>query len=287
MTDLRTYEPDQVATALGIARAYLESTDTRPSELNSALARLLFRDGQGRYWAADPLAQRWHQWQEGAWQLAAAPSGTLEGLASLDVPGANLAEIPPDDEETETPTTAAEATAELTERLVTAYHAGRLSSERAGELLGRIALIDRQGRIWRRGAHSGKWYTFEDGGWASQPEPPTDEALLGRSDLVVWANSESTDDDMDEHLAEALGSALWSGADTLPEPLTDPWDTPDAPPPLWPACPHCEREAIPGGRFCPWCGQSLPREQKRHCPRCGSPTKLSDRFCGKCGNPLT
>ncbi len=286
MTDLCTYQSDQVATALGIARAYLESTDARPSELASALARLLFRDRQGKYWAADPLAQRWYQWQEGAWQVAPAPKGALEGLAVLDVPGVDPAEMSPEEEETETPTTAAEAAAELTERLVTAYHAGRLSSEGASEFLGRIALIDRQGRIWRRGAHSGEWYIFEDGGWASQPEPPADEALLGRSDLAAWANGESTDDGVDEQLAAALGSALWSGADTLPEPLTDPWEPPEAIPPIWPGCPHCGREAVPGGRFCPWCGQSLPREEKRHCPRCGSPAKATDRFCGKCGAPL-
>jgi ribosomal protein S27AE len=287
MIDLRTYGPDQVATALAMARAYLESTGARPSELTSVLARLQFRDPQGRYWAADPLSQRWYQWQGGAWQLAAAPSGTLEGLAALDAPGKGTDELPPEGAEIETPPTAAEAASELTERLITAYQAGRLSSERADELLGRIALIDRQGRIWRRGVHSGGWYTFENGGWASQPEPPPDEALLTRSDLVAWANSESPDDGMDDQLAEAVGSALWSGADTLPEPVTAPWDTPDAPPPLWPACPQCEREAILGGRFCPWCGQPAPQDEKPRCPRCGSLTKATDRFCGKCGAPLS
>jgi len=286
MTDLRTYEPDQVARALEMTRACLQSTDARPSELALLLAQLLFRDSGGSYWAADPLAQRWYRWHESAWQAAAAPGGSLEGLASLDVPGSDLAEIPVVEDEPKTPTSAAAVATELTERLATAYRAGRLSSEQAGELLGRITLIDRQGRLWRRGARSGEWYTFEDGDWASQLEPPTDEALLGRSDLVAWANSESTDGDMDEHLAEAFGSALWSGADALPEPLTDPWEPPDATPPVWPACPHCGRESIPAGSFCPWCGQSLPREQKRHCPRCGSPAKPTDRFCGKCGAPL-
>lgn len=287
MTDLRTYQADQVAAALRVTRIYLQSVDARPRQVAEVLAQLLFRDQEGIYWAVDPMAERWYRWQDGDWQASRTPDGPLEGVAWLDAPTSLPPEEGPSEEIALPSMTAAQAAATITDRLGAAYREGHVSSDQANGLLERVALVSHEGHVWRSGVQSGRWYAFIDGAWAGQPDAPADDTLLGRSELVTWAADEHEGESLDTPAAEALGASLLLGATTLPEPVTAPWDPPEATPPIWPACSSCGRENIPGSRYCTWCGKPASHNAKPLCPSCGSPTKAADRFCGRCGTPLT
>lgn len=210
---------------------------------------------------------------------------------------------------------ASQSLAALVRRLGTAYRDGRISSGQATDLLGRLVLVTRHGDVWTMGVSSKGWYAFEDGQWTPRDTLPDDEELLTRSELVAWSldeEDETAKGAVGEDVGEALAAFLFGAAGTLPEPITPSWEPPSEAPPVWPRCPACGRENLPGYRLCAWCGAAAPPPVQEEaswmrrdepvgapaepagasgilltCPACGAARRLEQAFCEECGARLS
>lgn len=308
MTGLRRYSPGHILGAAKRLHDKLDAGILHPRDFTVAANDFRFRDDSGDLWFLDAHTNRWYRFVEGRWQPSGTEPTSLEGPASLIIDVTLPAEEPEatfeaafegQGVETWTPTKALEVMVETTK---SAYERGRISSDDAQDLLAREYVIDQQGTFWTVGVRSGHWYRFEKGEWTRSEEPPGLDSLLSlevgpqecpacgqlvrEGDLCPQCG-EALVPHLPSVPAQAFFAALdfiLSGADLIPEPVTDPWDSPPGfPEALTPSdiqCASCGATNPAGSRFCNQCGTALG------CPSCGAANPADARFCGQCGADL-
>lgn len=286
MTVLRWYDVDLLQEAARLLRQRVESSAMSWLEFAAAAAQYLLRDEHSQYWFVDCAGEEWYSFSEQSWRLAQPPRGRLEGLESLAESSVLPISQPGDLDDPFTgkeawqPTEVMEI---LTQRAGQDYRAGRYSSSEVELLLGRLFLLDRQGRFWTIGMHSEKWYRYAEQGWVQVGHRPDPNQLVRwRSGRVTCAQCGAISEDASlcpscgsflltglDHLDQAallrVHRFLLLGAGTLPEPVAAPWEPPAQIPSqagAGPRCAVCSAPSLPGSRFCHRCGALLGAESQ-------------------------
>lgn len=267
-----------------------------------------FRDADGVYWAVGPESKQWYRYDQGEWRPSDAPPDNLEGPASLGtrVP-TTVEELPEEYEEDleiedQPLIPGQQAIEQIVGNVRSAYEEGEISSRQAEELLMEYYLIDKEGRFWTAGFHSGGWYFFAERRWNEAQGPPPSESLLHKSRrpcrecgelLEDWGEcpqcgAENPPDWAESTVQISVGILHFMsfGMDQLPEPVAEAWDPPAGVPEMprpesaGIRCPACGVINPTGSRFCNRCGTDLG------CPYCGATNPPGSRFCNQCGAAL-
>jgi hypothetical protein len=304
-TILRWYAIDALEQSALLLRQRWESGAAGWLEFALAASQFLLRDQSGAYWFLDVSTGEWHQHDQGGWRLPpnAAP-GRLEGLQALAESGLLLAAAPGDFDDafaSQECWQPVEVLHILVERARQGYLAGAYSSRDIEALLGRLFLLDRQGRFWTLGFNSQQWQRFAEQGWVQvghSPDPKQLVRLWGESGRCGQCGSQTGGsrlcpacgaltlqglDELDQPALLRVHRFLLLGASTLPEPVTAPWQPPqDYPPPAagGARCAVCGASSLAGSRYCSRCGARLG------CPNCGATNPPNSRFCSHCGQSL-
>lgn len=283
MTVLRRYYPGDVLLAAAELRERFEAGALNMLQFAVALNDLRFRDEDGHYWFLDAGTTRWYRFDEGEWRRSSTDPKVLEGpaLLALDIPvlaeetGPELG--PFFEDEDPRSWTRVKGLEVMVQAVTVAYERGRITSRRAEESLAGQYVIDAKGQFWTVGVRSGQWYHSEDGQWRKAEQPPALDSVLR---VEVGAEPSET-------LLQAYAAMLQfllSGAERLPERVTDPWDPPSGfPDPLTEPdlrCAACGAKNPARSLFCNQCGTGLG------CPSCGATNPPGHRFCSQCGAAL-
>jgi hypothetical protein len=275
MSGLRWYEKQGISTAAGYLKQRLESDTTGWLDYAVEAGSYLFRDSDGIYRFLDVSTDRWYLSENGNWRQSTATPDNLEGLDALfrfiNLPKPVTEDLPGAIDGQRQPVEVLEFF-QLAAKL--RYRSGMSSSKEIEEMLSRLLLLDNEGFFWTIGFRSGDWYRFLDGKWKQSPVRPN----LGRlMSAASWQN------DLPEDAAVHVYQFLLSGASTLPEAVTTPWNPPEGFPGLkepGETCSRCRAHNLPSSRFCSQCGARLG------CPKCGEYNPPGSRFCSHCGHNL-
>lgn len=305
MTTLRWYQTEMLEQAALLLRQRWESGAVGWLEFAICSSRYTLRDAGRAYWFLDAATGDWHQHDQAGWRPAAGGAPPrLEGLQDL-VEANMLLSLPQGDfddafasQERWQPV---EVLHVLVERARQGYKDGSRSSQQVEDLLGRLFLLDRQGRFWTLGFESQQWHRFAEQGWVLVGHSPDARQLVrlwGEDGRCGQCGAETSGawlcpscgalnlpglDELDQPALLRVYRFLLLGAGTLPEPVTAPWE----PPALFPHqvslganCEVCGASSLPGSRFCSRCGARLG------CSNCGAANPPGSRFCSQCGHEL-
>lgn len=305
MTNLRWYATETVEQAALLLRQRWESGAVGWLEFALFASQFLLRDRNGAHWFLNVAAGDWYQHGEAGWMLApgAAPQ-RLEGLQTLADSGMLLAAAPGEFEDafaSQERWQPQEVLHLLVERARKVYLAGAYTSQQVEALLGRLLLLDRQGRFWTLGFNSQQWHRFADQGWVLVGHGPDAKQLVR-----IWSGADRCGqcgsslaearlcpacgaltiqglDELDQPALLRVHRFLLLGAGALPEPVSAAWQPPAQFPPQVDGgarCAVCGANSLPGSRFCSRCGAKLG------CPNCGETNPPGNRFCNYCGQSL-
>jgi hypothetical protein len=274
MTGLRWYKKRGLSIAGRHLKQRLENGITGWLDYAVEASQYLFRNSGGDYSFLDVYTEQWFHFESGSWHLSTTSPDNLEGLDSLskfvDLPVAASSDLPdPFAKQVERKPVEVVELFQQTARL--RYRDGISSSTNIEGILASLLLLDEKGTFWTIGFRSGKWYRFLDGKW--------DQAIM-RPDTTWLVVSSSRLDDLPEDAAVQIYRFLLSGAGTLPEEVTDPWNPPESYPILkepGATCDLCGAHNLLSSRYCSQCAAHLG------CPNCGNQLPVGKKFCNRCG----
>jgi ribosomal protein L32 len=305
MTNLRWYEVEQLTESARLLKQRLDAGVAGWLEFSLAASQYVLRDDGGAYWFLDPFTDSWQRHDQAGWcPVRQQPEARLEGLQALAehavLPAGLISELddPFGAKESWQPQ---EVILMLVHKAGQDYRVGAHASDEVELLLGRMYLMDRQGRFWTVGIHSQQWYRYADANWVKvEHGPDPDQLVRWRGGLVKCEQCGAEVEDatlcpncgaplipgleqLDPIALQRFYRFLVLGAGSLPEPVSSPWEPPPELPRLESElrCEVCGTISLPGGRFCSHCGASLG------CPNCGAANPPGSLFCGVCGQALT
>jgi len=223
-------------------------TDLRCLTVQEAEALLgaepvVVRDRARTYWRLAPEGA-WSAWRNEGWQPDDAPATLLEGPAELATTLERIVPAPsPAQPAAPAPVGPAEYLAQI-ETLRARYQRGEVDSGEVEASLGRFHLVDDEGAAWTVGFGSRAWFRFAAGRWVESGGEPDAGRLLSVADLLGACpacgastvgrrfcgdcGAEQRAARLTQTAAAGIADFLERGYGTLPEPVTAPWDPPEA-----------------------------------------------------------
>ncbi len=281
MDELKKYTSEDIQSMAEAVASEIAAGVITMEQLSDTLTQFIFRDEAGSYWTTTLEDHQWYQFSSERWEAAEPAPSNLEGLASMAMwaPSISVTSTAPKTEfNGQRDSSVYEFITNMIKGIVDSYERGEITTITAHALASQVFLMDQEDHFWTTGLTTGHWYFFNSDQWNPSDEPPPVENLVDTQDPE---KAEAFDEKIIDFLVAMDGA--------LPEPIADPWKSPDHFPEPILQCPTCSRLNVGTHTQCKFCKAELTvseqTEEKptKFCTHCGHEQPRRMKFCVQCG----